>query len=282
MTGPDPITALLNVVDPADRDALASLVVPVAGGVAAEESPRNMWGRVRKSAVPAITDSYVGGHPFLPVGQEWPVGANDEAMHFVAQVNFADVPALPGFPTSGLLQIFVESDDVWGLTFDDTMGLTGFHCRWHTAADLQQPVATTNPASPIPIPTDSYSPVAASTTPRRLAFTETRMLPQGWEHLEPVMYRHPRAFEVLSDLWEDHEDLADATLDGWDVQVGGWPSFVQAPPPVPEGRSTQLLLGFGSNGLMMWGDVGTAHLFGDPAALAAGDLSGLWWEWACG
>lgn len=280
MTQPDPITALLDVAYPADRETLATLVVPVAGGAAAGESPRK-WGRVRKATAPAITDSYVGGHPFLPTGQTWPVDAAGEPMHFVAQVNFADVPALPGFPTSGLLQMFVASDDTWGLTFDDTMGLTGFHCRWYTTDDLRQPVEATS-ASPIPIPHDSCSPVTDSTTPRRVAFTGTRMLPQGWEHLQPDVERNPRAFEVLADLWEEHEDLADATLDGWDVQVGGWPSFVQSPPAVPSGRSAQLILGFGSSGLMMWGDVGTAHLFGDPTALAAGDLSGLWWEWACG
>lgn len=279
MTQPAPITDLLAAADPADRDALASLVVPVAGGAAVGESPRK-WGRIRKASAPAPTDSYVGGHPFLPAGHAWPRDEEGESMHFVAQVNFADVPALSGFPTSGLLQMFVKADDTWGLTFDDTTGVTGFHCRWFSAADLTQPSQAAS-AHPIPIPRDSYSPVADSTTPRRIEFTETRMLPQGWEHLAPDLARHPHAFDVLANLWEDHEDLADATLDGWDVQVGGWPSFVQAPPVVPTGRSSQLILGFGSNDLMMWGDVGTAHLFGDPAALASGDLSGLWWEWAC-
>lgn len=279
MTEPAPIAALLEAADPADRDALAALVAPVAGGAAAGESPRR-WGRIRKAAAPEVTDSYVGGHPFLPAGAQWPLGANGQVMHFVAQVNFAEVPPLPGFPASGLLQMFVEADDTWGLTFDDTMGVVGFHCRWHTAADLRQPSTATS-SSPIPVPLDAYSPVADSTTPRRIEFTPTRMLPQGWEHLDTDAARHPRGFEVLAELWEEEEGLADATLDGWDVQVGGWPSFVQAPPPVPADRASHLILAFGSNDLMMWGDVGTAHLFGDPSALAQGDLSGLWWEWAC-
>jgi hypothetical protein len=31
----------------------------------------------------------------------------------------------------------------------------------------------------------------------------------------------------------------------------------------------------------MGGDAGAAQLFGDPAAVGSGDLSSLWWDWAC-
>lgn len=278
MSSDDPIDALLDALDPEDREALAAVVAPVAGG-SATQAPRSRW-RSRRTPAPEVTGSYVGGHPFMPDGRQWPVDQRDEPLHFVVQVNFAEVPELVGFPDRGVLQVFVESTDTWGLTFDDTMGIAGLHCRWITDAELGAgSVATAD--TPPPVPRDAHSPVTDPSTPRQIEFTRARTLPRGHEHLAPHVAAHPEAFEVLERAWDDHEELAEATLDGWDVQVGGWPSFVQGAPRVPEGRSSDLVLGLGSTGLMMWGDVGTAHLFGDPAALASGDVSGLWWEWAC-
>lgn len=279
-----PIDDLIAVVPAEQQDAVRALIKPVAGGNAVPAPQPHGLFRRKTATLPAprITDSYVGGHPFLPTTHTWPVSEKTaEPMHFIVQVNFADVPPLPGFPTEGLLQMFVESDDTWGLTFDDTMGLNGFHCRWFSAADLTQPVSVI-PTSPIPVPTDTATPVIDPHTPHLLQFDLTHMIPQGgWEHSPNAIAAHPDGFAALETAWDDHEDIADATLDGWDVHVGGWPSFVQGAPATPAGRSSQLLLGINSGDLMMWGDVGTAHLFGDPAALAAGDLSGFWWEWAC-
>ena len=280
MTLPQPIEDLLAVVPPSQRGALRALVRPVAGG---SPAARASAGRFRRGSVPApgITDSYVGGHPFLPPGMGWPTDERGGPMHFVVQVNFAQVPALPGFPRAGMLQMFVRADDTWGLTFDETGGLAGVHCRWFDPEDLSLPVAV-EPTSAFPRPKDSVTPVEDPATPRLLQFERSEMLPQGgWDHSEADIATNPEGFAALEAAWEEHEDVADAALEGWDVQVGGWPSFVQAAPEPPAGRAHQLLLGLGSSGLMMWGDVGTAHLFGDPAALAAGDLSGLWWEWAC-
>lgn len=262
-----PIDLLAAVADPADRDGLNALVRPVGGGVVSD-------------GVPLLTDSYAGGHPYLPTGMDWPLDEHDNPMHFLVQVNFANVAYLPGFPTSGLLQLFVSSDDTYGLTFDETAGLVGFTCRWFDADTFDWTLRET-PFAFTPETVDRPTPLVDPDGPHLLRFEPARMLPQGWEHLDEHTAQDPHAFKVLETLWETHEDLAEATFDGWDVQVGGWPSFVQAPPRVPEGKPTQLLLALGSGQLMMWGDLGTAHLFGDPEALARGDLSGLWWEWSC-
>lgn len=278
MSHDDPIDALLDALDPTDRAALGALVTPVAAG-SWRPAARSRW-RSRKVAAPEVTSSYVGGHPFLPDGLDWPTDQRGEPHHFVVQVNFAEVPALAGFPDRGMLQMFVESTDAWGLTFDATTDLSGLHCRWFTDRELTG-ASTATADAPIPVPRDAHSPVVDPTTPRPVEFTRARTLPLGDEHLASHLASHPAGFEALGRAWDDHEELAEAVGDGWDVQVGGWPSFVQGAPSVPEGRADQLIVGLGSTGAMMWGDVGTAHLFGDPTALASGDLSGLWWEWAC-
>ena len=65
--------------------------------------------------------------------------------------------------------------------------------------------------------------------------------------------------------------------------VGGYPTFVQGDPrPGHRGRETTLLVNLDCTGdLFMFGDAGSAQLFGNPAALAAGKLDSLWWNWSC-
>ena len=266
-----------------ERSGVRSLVRPGAAGLVRDDATRTGLLRRRTPVCPPVTGSYVGGHPFQGEGAEWPQDADGWPMHFVVQVNFADVPPLPGFPTGGLLQMFVRDDPVHGLTFDDTAGTRGLLCRWVGEDELAQPVATSPDDQ---VFTSEHTPLAEPQHPVALDFVEVPMLPLGWENLEADVAAAPEAFAALEELLENEEDLVEAvevavSEDGrWSgVQVGGWPAFVQGAPAVPEGRSRRLLLGL-AGGLFAWGDIGTAHLFGDPERLAAGHVEDLWWEWS--
>lgn len=267
---------------PADS-GVRSLLRPAAAGLVREDTERTGLLRRRTSVEPAVTESYVGGHPFLPDGAEWPRDVDEWPMHFVLQVAFADVPALPGFPREGLLQLFVRDDPQHGLTFDDTAGTRGLTCRYYEAAALRQPVEVTSTTQ---VFTSDDSPLADPQHPVALEFVPIQMLPLGWENLADDVAGAPEAFAALEELLETREDLVEALEQAvaehghWSgVHVGGWPSFVQSAPDVPPYSSPQLLVGM-AGGLFKWGDVGNAHLFGDPAALARCDLSRMWWEWA--
>lgn len=260
-----------------------SLVRPGAAGLVSEHAERSGLLRRRTTVAPQVTSSYVGGHPFQPDDAEWPQDVDGWPMHFVLQVAFADVPALPGFPREGMLQMFVRDDPMHGLTFDDTAGTRGLLCRWYDAAALAQPVEVTSTTSAF---TSDDSPLADPQHPVELEFVAIPMLPLGWENLADDVAGAPEAFEALEELLEKREDLVEGLEQAveesgrWSgVHVGGWPSFVQSAPDVPAYAASQLVVGM-SGGLFRWGDVGSAHLFGDPAAVAAGDLSQLWWEWA--
>lgn len=104
------IEGLLRLV-PEHRERIQGVVRPYAD-------------MVPTAAAPVPTGSYVGGHPFVPAGTAaaalWPRDQTDTPMHFLVQVNFADVPPLPGYPTAGMLQWFVATDVAFGLFGDDT------------------------------------------------------------------------------------------------------------------------------------------------------------------
>lgn len=60
----------------------------------------------------SLTTSKFCGKPFVPQGMKYPLGKYSEMpMYLVAQINFEQLPALEGYPSEGLLQIFSEGDD---------------------------------------------------------------------------------------------------------------------------------------------------------------------------
>ncbi len=60
------------------------------------------------------TTSKVCGTPYLPEHAPYPYYGG-RPMFFIAQFNFSELEPLPGFPTVGLLQLFVPEDDGWGM-----------------------------------------------------------------------------------------------------------------------------------------------------------------------
>ena len=237
------------------------------------------------------TDSRLGDGPYLPEGSGWPADANGP-LSFVAQINLAQAPALPGFPDHGLLQWFTSADDTYGLSFDETQGTTGFVVRWFD--DLSAPS----------VGTPAYGERASELSPvdetGRLVLTAGRSLP-AWEELPAEVRAEPLWREVARGLGEpdDGPDLAfvyeeaargpDSPLADFVVgsKLGGFAGFTQEDPRgagayaaagTPAGR---LLVQLDSAETGGWGDAGIAQLFGDPSAVAAGDLGSVRYNWDC-
>ncbi len=69
---------------------------------------------LKESARPdSPTTSKVCGTPYLPEHAPYPY-YDGRPMFFIAQFNFTELEPLPGFPTTGLLQLFVPDIEFWG------------------------------------------------------------------------------------------------------------------------------------------------------------------------
>lgn len=55
-----------------------------------------------------VTDSHLGGVPYVPHDKQIPTDKNGSQLWLCAQINFAQMPHMDGFPETGLLQIFLE------------------------------------------------------------------------------------------------------------------------------------------------------------------------------
>lgn len=62
----------------------------------------------------SIKDSYLGGIPYLPHNGAYPVGDDGQMLWLCAQINFAQMPPMEGFPGEGILQFFLSDFDYDG------------------------------------------------------------------------------------------------------------------------------------------------------------------------
>lgn len=61
---------------------------------------------------PGILDNKIGGIPYLPVGEKYPVSKEGEPLALLLQVNCKDI-SIPDFPPEGIFEIFLDKDVSW-------------------------------------------------------------------------------------------------------------------------------------------------------------------------
>lgn len=69
------------------------------------------WQEWQGEGRPPLWQSHLGGVPYLPLDDEYPYTNRGYPFALFAQINFAEMPPIPDFPTEGILQIFVDGMD---------------------------------------------------------------------------------------------------------------------------------------------------------------------------
>ena len=271
----------------AKRQALAARVLAPARGPL-ERSRRPM---AAISLEPMAHDdplaSKVGGRPYLAPGEALPRGGDGRPLFLLAQVDFAQVPPLPGYPDSGLLQVFIADDDLYGANFDQGQGVAAqsvqrdFRVVYRPAP--LRPMAADAPAADA---TGDESLPFDPRKPRRMRFTAGSETVSGDDvHFPGIAGADPYAlaqrYAQAHRLEEDEvaEALAEA-LRRPGHKLGGYPFFTQADPRKRDDPHV-LLLQLDTDGDMMWGDSGVANFFIRPDDLARRDFSRVVYNWDC-
>ena len=80
-----------------------------------------------------IFDCKIGGVPYFPKDMEYPLEDTKEKNPLVllAQINFEQIPHIPNFPKTGILQIFIAQDDCYGMDFDNLTNQKLFRIIYH-------------------------------------------------------------------------------------------------------------------------------------------------------
>jgi hypothetical protein len=73
--------------------------------------------------------SKVGGRTYWTADQAYPRDAHGQPLALLAQVDLATLPPLRGYPTRGLLQFFIGSDDFYGANLDGASDLAALSAQ---------------------------------------------------------------------------------------------------------------------------------------------------------
>ncbi|WP_380129726.1 DUF1963 domain-containing protein [Deinococcus sonorensis] len=229
---------------------------------------------------PAWT-SKLGGRPCRPPGDVWPLAHDGTPLVFLAQIDFAEFPPLPGFPERGIVQYFIWEDDLYGANFDRSLDMTSLavdaNVRVRYFADVIKDAKRLDHTVP-----DRFSdPDGSLPHDPTLEFILVGTLRSG-----PVT-SDDRLLEQLtgSSLWalsEDvhPDDLAEryARLTGTGHKLGGYPTFTPADPRRVE--DPQVLLQSDDDLALMWGTPASA-ISSSTRTTSRADFSRVAYNWVC-
>ena len=228
--------------------------------------------------VPALREgSRLGGPAWLPEGGAWPRGNNGRPLDFLAQLDFAELPRIPDFPTSGVLQFFIGRDDLFGANFDDPA--TGnFEVIWRPTATGAGAVRDQPPAGDA-----DCSPMTE--TLRRVGRRLTGAACRDWppvlsltiERDQPELMRS----KTSDRIWDYIEGRGDRM--GEHHHVGGYPDFTQddfrRDPRCADRDRVLLQLWSYPDRELMWGDCGQANFMISRVDLLAREFSRVTYHW---
>lgn len=228
----------------------------------------------------SLHQSSFGNYPCIPAGFAYPKDSEGKLMYPLAQLNCRDLPALSGYPSSGYLQFYISTNDIYGLNFDNLREQKDFRVHYFTEDEVKEYQADFSFLQDVI--TFKESPVYG---PHLLSFES------GTDHGNMLDYRFTKRLRPMLDqlvqkypAYDDelNEYMYD-TLSGNGHKAGGYAFFTQEDPRInnPEIEDYVLLLQIDSDDHIMWGDVGVANFFIHPGDLARLDFSRVMYTWDC-
>lgn len=253
-----------------------------------EDAAFRAWfpGQARPAVILQVSDPvqpgpngcHIGGQVWMPEGEEWPRSINDQPLQFLAQLDFASLPALPDFPTQGVLQFFIGPDDLYGASFDDLFD-GAFRVIW------RPDTAGAGALRASPDAEEDYSPLSKQLRQfsRRLVPRPDNMLPSPYgaevEAYQPVIVDRP-GFDSIASWMTEH-----VTADREVHHVGGFLGTTQGDFRKGERYASldRVLLQLWSerDGSMMWGDLGQGTFTISQADLLARRFDRVAFHWDC-
>ena len=221
--------------------------------------------------------SKIGGLAYQPKGHQWPVSPDGNPLFFLGQINFAELPALHPFPEKGILQFFINDDDLYGMDFDQGEVADTFRVVFHPdpiedASQLDASAYSPESYDLLPHQPEDSFPLAFHLDSEVVPVTDYRF----WETFGQDFFQQFGAAE-----WEVL-DTYSKLVKPQGHKVGGYAYFTQDDPRKPEDPMLLLFqLDSDQHMNLMWGDMGVGHFFVRESDLAKRDFSRVLYDWDC-
>lgn len=244
-------------------------------------------------------ESKLLGVPYFPKDRNWPTDPEGKALVMLAQINFAEMPPLPGYPRTGILQFYISplgnDTQVWGMRIDaahrtELGRLTDqSYFRVVYFPDVTQDTRMLIAETPAIAMDEDYGfPVAMEA---RLLFALES------SYVRPDDYRFQRVFGESADEFFDFREPSRAALEDeyvsligglrYNGRVGGY-SRVEQTDPRLEFPDEEWLVLFSLDSLstgdysLLWADDGIGNFYIRRTDLARQDFSKVMYYWDCG
>lgn len=232
-----------------------------------------------KREQPSRTQSHFGGTPYWLKTMPYPTAQDGTPLRLLAQIRFDEIERpLPYYPTTGLLQFFIASDDLYGLDFDAPQKQDTFRVVYHEMVEEDETKWADIPHIPVEeygFPMEEAGTLQFVQEEMYLSCDDFRFTEQyDWTALD----LGDEEDEVLDELWEN--------ISSSGHQLGGYPYFTQEDPRAYSDdvlKEYELLFQLDTDDTIecMWGDAGVANFFIHPDDLKNRDFSNVLYNWDC-
>ena len=240
---------------------------------------------VLQESNPSIFESKFGGLPYLPIEREVPTNFQGKPLRHLAQIR---CDALPKnnlvLPSQGILQFWIEDNDLYGLDFAGEDATGGYRVVYYE--DIDESILVDDIKERYQESIEEYFPINGSFGLRFKTVLENspleyqdveELLLESWNALYP---KHKR--ETMYDLGVAYDNLYNKNY-GAGHKIGGYPYFTQSDPRSDEKEYDTLLLQIDTDGSgenwIMWGDSGVGNFFINEEKLKALDFSDVLYNW---
>lgn len=229
-----------------------------------------------------LWQSKFGGLPYLPQAINYPTNKQGEYLKLLAQLNFSEMPRLENFPTQGILQFYIDSNDPsYGFDYDAPTNQDDFRIIY-----FEKIVENVNN-----LVTEFNFLKEHEDSPIRGEFN------LSFTHYYSPIHTNDGTFNQYFPNFDDDGLLE--IYEKWYCQyfwirgnqhkLGGYPDFTQEDPRFnPEYEDYILLLqiasDYGHHGEgndICWGDAGIGNFFIKPSQLKRLDFSQVLYNWDC-
>jgi uncharacterized protein YwqG len=216
----------------------------------------------------ALTQSKFLGIPYLPIGIPYPLDEKGKPMILLAQINFAEAPALALYPTQGILQLFVSPTNWYDMK--DYKILFHLSPEAEPQTDFDFLTADLYEDSPIYVE-------------HSLSFSQENEYGGAEDCRFDMTFDGKDYYEYQETLSKAQQEELDTYCYNTGHKIGGYAFFTQGDPRdcSPEKSTDVLLLQIDTDEEMMFGDSGVAHLFISPEALKDQQFDQAYFQWDC-
>jgi uncharacterized protein YwqG len=229
---------------------------------------------VEEDAPATAIASRLGGFPWWPAAKPYPRDAKGHPLFLLVQINFAETPPLDPFPRSGLLQIFIAADDLYGCDVENQRNSEGFACVYHEELGAR----ALDEFSFVRVAKDTgYLPFEDPLAARALSFALDAMPVDASDYRFEKLLPEIAADEALTEAYWDYNEKPA-------LRLGGYPTFTQTDPrsyPTGADFGDFTLLTVDTITGLMWGDSGVAQFFMHEGDLKRHDFSKVVYNWDC-